>query len=345
MSLWWLATRLVQFFEAETAHRLTINFLRAGIFPRHPSDRYPSLATTLAGLTLPNPVGLAAGFDKNAEVPDALLAMGFGFVEVGAVTPRPQDGNPRPRVFRLRRHGAVINRFGFNNDGAEVIRARLTARLAKGGVLGVNLGANKDSADRAADFATGAAMFAPLSAFCTVNVSSPNTPGLRALQDVRVLRDLLVAARAAMPTPVPLFLKLAPDLTDEDRADLCALAIEGHADALILSNTTIMRPDGLGPRGAEAGGLSGRPLMAPSTALLKQFARVLRGRVPLIGVGGIAGPDDAYAKVLAGASAVQLYTGLVYRGPELVRHLLEGLAERLAVDGFADIKAAVGRDL
>ncbi|WP_370338366.1 quinone-dependent dihydroorotate dehydrogenase [Parvularcula marina] len=344
MSIWRLGTRAFHAFDPETAHNLTIRALKAGVGPRRKGDLFPALETKVAGLTFPNPLGLAAGFDKNAVVPDACLNMGFGFVEVGAVTPRPQAGNDKPRVFRLSRDQAVINRYGFNNDGLEAIAARLSARSGRG-IVGINLGANKDSTDRVGDYVTCAARLAPLVSFCTVNVSSPNTPGLRALQEKDVLMSLLNNVRMAMTGNAKLFLKIAPDLGDEDRADLVELAKAAPIDALVISNTTIGERDRLAHDPDQKGGLSGRPLFPLSTARLKEFAGALDGAVPLIGVGGISGAQDAYEKILGGASLVQIYTALVYKGPDLVIDILEGLSERLSADGFQDVADAVGKGL
>ncbi|WOI53863.1 quinone-dependent dihydroorotate dehydrogenase [Parvularcula sp. LCG005] len=345
MSLWRYGTFALSFLDPERAHRLTVQSLKTGVGARYPQDRFPALATTVAGLSLPNPLGLAAGFDKNAEVPDAMLRMGFGFVEVGASTPKPQPGNDRPRVFRLRSDRAIINRYGFNNEGQDVIAGRLARRAGKAGIIGINLGANKSSVDRTADFVSGIRCLGPHVDFCTVNVSSPNTPGLRALQDASALSALLSAVLEARPAQTPVFLKVAPDLTDEDKADIASVALSTGIDGLIVSNTTIGLREGLKRHGEEMGGLSGRPLFPLSTAVLHDFAKTIGGRLPLIGVGGIAGPQDAYTKILKGASLVQLYTALVYKGPDLVSHILEGLNERLAVDGFSSVADAVGRDV
>ncbi|WP_202944413.1 quinone-dependent dihydroorotate dehydrogenase [Parvularcula bermudensis] len=327
--------------DPERAHRLTIAALRTGIVPGMAADQWPSLHTEIAGLTLPNPLGLAAGFDKNAQVPDPCLRLGFGFVEVGAVTLKAQPGNPRPRVFRLPQDFAVINRYGFNNDGLEAVAARLRARRGRTGVVGVNLGANKDSADRLKDFAVGAAALSPLVDFCTVNVSSPNTPGLRHLQEADTLRNLLSSLPSVMAPSTRLFLKVAPDLTDEAVADLAELVRSTPVDALIVSNTTISRPH-LTSDPEETGGLSGRPLFDLSTRRLRDFASLLNGDVPLIGVGGIEDSDTAYQKILNGASALQLYTALIYKGPRLVVDILDGLADRLTVDGYPTVADAVG---
>ena len=337
---------------AETAHGLTIRALAAGLGPSADDPDDPVLATTVAGLRFANPIGLAAGFDKNGQVPDAMLRLGFGFVEVGSVTPRPQPGNPRPRVFRLRPDRAVINRLGFNNHGMAAVAARLARRGRAGpGVLGVNVGANKDAVDRVEDYVAGIDRFARLADYLTVNISSPNTPGLRALQSRAALDDLLarvVAARdgaAADGPPTPLFLKIAPDLTDEDARDIADVALARAVDGLIVSNTTLARPDTLtSPHRGQAGGLSGRPLFTASTRVLADMYRLTEGRLPIVGVGGVSSGGDAYAKIRAGASLVQLYTALVYEGPGLVGRIKRELASLLKRDGFASVAAAVGVD-
>ncbi len=331
-------------FDAETAHHLTLRLLKRGNGPK-PRIKNPRLATDVAGLHFSNPLGLAAGFDKNAEAPDAMLDLGFGFVEVGAVTPRPQSGNEKPRVFRLRADAAVINRYGFNNDGLDVIAGRLRAR-PKTGVVGVNLGANKDSDDRTQDYVTGVTALAGLVDFFTVNISSPNTPGLRALQDKAALTDLMervLTARGDKAPETPVFLKIAPDLTDEDKADIADVAKALALDGLIISNTTIKRPATLRSGGTdEPGGLSGKPLFARSTALLREFYAALRDDVPLVGVGGVSSARDAYEKILAGAALVQLYTALIYEGPSLPFRILQDLPGFLDADGFETIAEAVG---
>jgi dihydroorotate dehydrogenase len=328
--------------DPERAHGLALAALRAGLGPRGGPLTSPRLATRVAGLELPNPVGLAAGFDKDAVALAALARTAFGFLEVGAATPRPQEGNPRPRLFRLTEDGAVINRFGFNNAGVEAIAARLAARPA-GSVVGLNLGANKDSADRAADFAAVLRACGAHVDFATVNVSSPNTERLRDLQGAEALRALLagvLAARDALPRRVPVFLKIAPDLAPAALEEL-AEAARG-VDAIVATNTTLAR-DGLTSRHAgEAGGLSGRPLFEASTRVLARLSTLTD--LPLIGVGGVATPAQAYAKIRAGASAVQLYTGLVYEGAGLVGRLVTGLDRLLARDGFASVAEAVGTD-
>ncbi len=339
-----IASRAITGLDAETAHRMTIRMLKTGLGPKV-CIREPRLAIRVAGIDFPNPLGLAAGFDKNAEAPGAMLDLGFGFVEVGAVTPRPQFGNPRPRVFRLWKDAAVINRYGFNNDGLDVIARRLKRRRRKG-IVGVNLGANKDSDDRVADYEQGVRALAGLVDFYTVNISSPNTPGLRALQDKAALSDLMqrvLAVRDDSAVGVPVFLKIAPDLADADKADITAIAKELSLDALIVSNTTIERSDALrSARSGEAGGLSGKPLFAPSTRLLHEFHAELGAEIPLIGVGGVASARDAYEKILAGASLVQLYTAMVFEGPGLPSRILRALPAMLDADGFETIADAVG---
>lgn len=343
----WLAefgAKAMGAFDAETAHRLTIRMLKDGWGPKI-SLETPRLAVEVAGLSFPNALGLAAGFDKNAEAPDAALDMGFGFVEVGAVTPRPQPGNDRPRVFRLRADAAVVNRYGFNNEGLDAVAARLGAR-ARRGVVGVNLGANKDSQDRTEDYVKGVRTLAGLVDFFTVNISSPNTPGLRALQGRASLEALMrrvLAARDEAAAGTPVFLKIAPDLAEEDKADIADVARAMALDALIVSNTTIARAPNLRSANAqEKGGLSGAPLFAMSTALLREFRAALGGDIPLIGVGGVSSARDAYEKILAGASLVQLYTALVYEGPALPSRILGELPMFLDADGFATVADAVG---
>lgn len=329
---------------AETAHRLTIAALSAA--PRGGrAAPQPLLVQRVAGLVFPNPVGIAAGFDKNGEVPDALLGLGFGFVEAGTVTPRPQEGNPKPRLFRLVEDNAVINRMGFNNAGARVVAARLAARQNRSGVVGANIGANKDSADRIVDYAAMTRIMAPLASYLTVNISSPNTPGLRALQDPAALADLLdavIAARGALPTK--LFLKLAPDLTSTDVDAICRIAIDKRLDALIVSNTTISRPPLRSQQASEAGGLSGEPLRPLALQMLRDFRKASGGAIPLIGVGGIASVDDAWARIRAGASLIQIYSALVYEGPGLVQRIVDGLAKRVSAEGMSSIAEAVGSE-
>ncbi len=339
-----LGRALLQRIDPETAHGLALKALRAGLVPLAGPQTGPRLATRLAGLDLPNPVGLAAGFDKNATALDALAHAGFGFLEVGAVTPRPQEGNPRPRLFRLKQDRAVINRFGFNNDGAAAVAARLAHRPA-GCVLGLNLGANKDSRDRAHDYVEVVRSCGPLVDFVTVNVSSPNTEALRDLQGRAALWALLTGvmdARGELARRIPVFLKIAPDLTDRELADVAEVALASSIDGIVATNTTLGRA-GLQSRAAgEKGGLSGVPLFDRSTRVLAQLSALTHGRLPLIGVGGIASAEDAYQKIRAGASAVQLYTALSYGGFSLVPQIVQGLDALLARDGFDSVTEAVG---
>jgi dihydroorotate dehydrogenase len=330
--------------DAESAHGLSLAALR--MLPAGKPVVEPELEQHVAGLRFPNPVGLAPGYDKNAEVCASVYGLGFGFVEVGTVTPRPQSGNPRPRLFRLVEDGAVINRMGFNNDGMDVVAARLAAldRAKLGGPLGINVGANKDSEDRIADYVTAIERMAGLADYVTVNISSPNTPGLRALQDKAALDNLLARVRAATPEGQPVFLKVAPDLEVADIDDISACVIEHHIDALIVSNTTITRPPLQSPHAMETGGLSGAPLRDLAQQRLVDFRKSTGGALPLIGVGGIANAEDAYARIRAGAALVQLYSALVYRGPTLARSINKGLAALLARDGFANVSEAVGID-
>ncbi|MDX5383515.1 MAG: quinone-dependent dihydroorotate dehydrogenase [Rhodobacterales bacterium] len=330
--------------DPETAHGLAIRALKTGLVPLPGPVTSDRLKTTLAGLDLPNPVGLAAGFDKNGDVLGQLSRAGFGFVEVGATTPRPQPGNPRPRLFRLTEDRAAINRFGFNNQGMEAMAEKLAQR-PKDAVIGLNLGANKDSADRAEDFARVLAHCGRHLDFATVNVSSPNTEKLRDLQGAAALSALLAGvmeARAWLPRPIPVFLKIAPDLTAAELSEIADVARQSGVDAIIATNTTLDR-DGL--RSAhrdEKGGLSGAPLFEKSTRVLAQLSQLTEGRIPLIGVGGISTPEQAYQKIRAGASAVQLYTALVYHGLSLVPQIARGLDTLLARDGFATMADAVG---
>ena len=346
----WLG-QILSVLPPEAAHRLTIRALRAGLAPRRREVDDPLLRTRVWGLEFPNPIGLSAGFDKGAEAYETLLRLGFGFVEVGSITPRPQAGNPRPRIFRLPEDGAVINRLGFNSTGLAVAVANLRQRgTARAGIVGINLGKNRDSADAAADYAVGATALAPLADYLVINVSSPNTPGLRALQEATALRELLArvqtACRDAAPErPPPLLLKIAPDLALSDAHDVAEVALAAGIDGLIVSNTTTGRSHDLRSRHAkESGGLSGRPLFSLSTELLRQVYRLTEGRLPLIGVGGIASGADAYTKIRAGASLVQLYTALIYHGPGLVGRMKRDLAACLRADGFATVAAAVGAD-
>ncbi|MBD3764502.1 MAG: quinone-dependent dihydroorotate dehydrogenase [Rhodobacterales bacterium] len=337
----WLAHRM----DPERAHDLALRGLRAGVVPLAGVVTSPRLATRVAGLDLPNPVGLAAGFDKNATALGPLTRAGFGFVEVGAATPRPQPGNPQPRLFRLTQDRAAINRFGFNNDGMAAIGARLAAHPRGPVPVGLNLGANKDSPDRAADFARVLAHCGPHVDFATVNVSSPNTERLRDLQGPAALAALLAGVmdtRAALPRPIPVFLKIAPDLTDENLAALAEVSLASGISGLIATNTTLAR-DGLrSPLRDQAGGLSGAPLFERSTRVLARLSQLTGGRLPLIGVGGVATADQALQKIRAGASAVQFYTALVYGGLSLAARIARDLDDLLARQGFANVAQAVG---
>ncbi|MGE5268347.1 MAG: quinone-dependent dihydroorotate dehydrogenase [Thiohalocapsa sp.] len=347
-TLYRLAAPLLGRLPPERAHRLTLAGLAIGLAGRQQQADPASLRVRLWGHDFPNPIGIAAGFDKDALASDALLRLGFGFVEVGTVTPRPQPGNPAPRIFRLPQDRALINRLGFNSGGLDRLVARLRGRNRELGVVGVNLGKNRDSADAFADYALGVRRTAALADYLVVNVSSPNTPGLRDLQARATLEALLravLAAREEAGARPPLLIKIAPDLTPEERQDIAAVALAAGIDGIVVSNTTLARPAALrSPEAAEAGGLSGRPLLAPSTALLAEIYRLTEGRLPLIGVGGVATAADAYAKIRAGASLVQLYTALVFAGPDLLPEIKAGLADLLRRDGFASVSDAVAAD-
>ncbi len=330
--------------DPETAHGLALRALRSGLAPVPTPFASPRLRTSIAGLELPNPLGLAAGFDKNAVAIAPLLGAGFGFIEVGAATPLPQDGNPRPRLFRLPEDRAVINRFGFNNEGLQAIVPRLAAR-PRTGIVGLNLGANKTSPDRAADFAAVLTAAGAHVDFATVNVSSPNTERLRDLQGRAALAELLAtvtAANAALARPLPLFLKIAPDLTDAEIADIVEVTLEAGLAGIVATNTTLSRDGLTGRHAAEAGGLSGQPLTERATRVLARVHSLAGGRLTLVGVGGIASGEQAYARIRAGASALQLYTALAYEGLGLVPRILRDLDALLARDGFASITDAVG---
>ena len=330
--------------DAETAHRATIAALglRSGTGFSPEPGWTPALETTVAGLTFPNPIGLAAGFDKDARVYGPLLNLGFGFVEVGTLTPRPQAGNPRPRLFRLEDDQAVINRMGFNNEGQAAALKRLERRWGKG-IVGVNIGANKDSANRIQDYADGVRRMSALADYLTINISSPNTPGLRGLQDEGALDELL-AAVDEVRTDKPVFLKVAPDLGEGDPERIVRVALDHHVDALVVANTTVSRPPLQSRYAAEQGGLSGAPLKALALRALRAFRSASGGEIPLIGVGGIGNADDAWERIRAVASLIQLYSALVYEGPGLVRRIAEGLTERLQREGFANIAEAVGTE-
>jgi dihydroorotate dehydrogenase len=327
--------------DAESAHRATIAALAT--LPKRALPRFaPSLATTVAGLNFPSPIGLAAGFDKDAEVADAMLSFGFGFVEVGTLTPRAQDGNPRPRLFRLVEDRAVINRMGFNNRGQSAAIERLAARPRRG-IVGVNIGANKDSPDRVGDYAAGVAAMAPVADYLTVNISSPNTPGLRDLQRGDELVELLAAvADARTAGGPPIFLKVAPDMASGDPERIVRAATDVGIDALIVANTTVSRPPLKSRLAGESGGLSGAPLGSLALDALRAFRSATGASLPLIAAGGIASADDAWQRICAGASLVQLYSALVYEGPGLARRIAAGLAKRLEERGMASIADAVG---
>ena len=330
--------------DPEHAHSLSLAGLK--LLPGAARARADGpLASTVAGLSFPNPLGMAAGYDKDGEVPDALLGLGFGFAEVGSITPLAQAGNPRPRLFRLIEDRGVINRMGFNNAGGAAAAARLARRSGKPGVVGINLGANKDSADRIADYAHMTRLMAPLASYLAVNVSSPNTPGLRALQDEGALAELLDAVLEARgPLGPPVFLKVAPDLEKADVAAITRIALDKRLGGLIVSNTTITRPPLKSRHASEGGGLSGEPLRDLALNRLRQFRSASGGALPLIGVGGIASADDAWARIRAGASLVQLYSAMVYHGPGIARTIVSGLERLMRRDGFATIAEAVGSE-
>ena len=341
---------LVRLLDPERAHGLALTALKCGLMPTPTQIKDDVLSVKLWDLTFPNPVGLAAGFDKDAEVYGKMLAQGFGFVEVGSITPRPQPGNPKPRLFRLEDDRAVINRMGFNSEGHDASVARLQNRDKGLGIVGINLGKNKETEDAAADYEIGARNFGALADYMVINVSSPNTPGLRALQGPEPLRELLTRTKTALieatkdtRTP-PLLLKIAPDLTDEDKSDIAQVSQEVGIDGLIVTNTTIERPDSLqSSHKGETGGLSGRPLFEASTRVLGEMYEATGGKMVLVGVGGIEDAQTAYAKFLAGASLVQLYSAMVYQGPGIAAAINRELAGMLKADGFASVLHAVGQ--
>ena len=345
MSLFDLGARLLRQLPAETAHHATLSLAGAisPLLPAPPDDD-ARLAVKAFGLDFPNAIGLAAGFDKDARIPDAMAKFGFGFVECGTVTPRPQAGNPRPRLFRLGEDGAVINRMGFNNGGMDAAAANLKARRGRG-IVGINIGANKDSADRIADYALCFERLAPLADYVTVNVSSPNTPGLRGLQNREELTRLLSALVEARVRygHKPLLLKIAPDLDASAMDEIADVVRASTIEGLIVSNTTIARPALKSAHAGETGGLSGKPLLEASTTVLKEMRERLGQAVTLVGVGGVSSGEDAYAKIRAGASLVQLYSALVFEGPGLVTRIKRDLLACLARDGFANVTAAVGK--
>jgi len=341
-----LARPLLFSLDPETAHGLSMRALQSGLFSQAPSPVDPRLRVELCGLTFPNPLGMAAGYDKNAEVPDALLGLGFGFVEVGSVTPSPQAGNPKPRIFRLPRDRAVINRLGFNNEGQARCLERLRDRGQRGGIVGVNIGANKDSEDRIADYEVGIRAFAPHASYLTINISSPNTPGLRSMQaraELAQLLDRVTDAREALPDADdrarPIFVKIAPDLTEAEIEDIAAAVLEHTVEGVIVSNTTVSRPALRESQTAsETGGLSGAPLFQRSTIVLARMRRLLGPHMAIIGVGGVDSAKTAMEKIRAGADLVQLYTGLIYEGPGLPRRIVRGMAEICAREKVANVR-------
>ena len=345
-----LGARALRWLPPETAHGVAVGLLRRGLAPAARSMPPPSLQVKLWGLEFSSPLGLAAGFDKDAVALSGLFRLGFAFVEAGTVTPRPQGGNPRPRLFRLAADGALINRMGFNGAGLDAFAANLARAREKGGLgpLGINIGANRDTADFTEDYVTCLQRLAPLADYVALNLSSPNTPGLRSLQEGEALRGLLGCiseTMAGLEKPVPLLLKLAPELEDAALAESVRAAIEFGIAGLILCNTTTARPAGLrAPARNEQGGLSGAPLRAPALRMMREVYGLSEGRLPLIGVGGIASADDAYARIRAGASLLQVYTGFIYRGPRLIAEINAGLAKRLKADGLNHIGQAVGAD-
>jgi len=351
-----MLTRLADFarpmlflLEPEDAHEATLKALERGLHPRHPSGQWPELAVSAFGLAFPNPLGIAAGFDKDARVPDAVLAMGCGFAEIGTVTPLAQSGNPRPRVFRLIEDRGVVNRLGFNNGGHASALDRLTARRASG-IVGVNIGANKDSADRTADYVLGIDTFNAVASYFTVNISSPNTPGLRDLQAPAALDELLGRVMAARERLVagggprrPIVVKIAPDIAEDDLPPVVARLVAHGVDAIAVSNTTLARHGLVSREAGETGGLSGRPLFHRSTAMLVRVYTLSGGRIPLIGIGGIDSGETALAKIEAGATLLQVYTGLVYEGPGLIGRILSHLATAAGKAGVRSIAALTGR--
>lgn len=344
--LYTLARPLLHQLDPERAHNLAIAALSKNIVPASRGFAHPCLEQTLFGLEFANPVGMAAGFDKNGEAVTGLAAQGFGFVEVGTVTPKPQPGNPKPRIFRLKEDEAIINRLGFNNEGADAMHARLAALPKQQAVLGVNIGRNKECDDPLQDYHSLVLSMADVADYITVNISSPNTQGLRDMQQKRQLEELLStinAAKSKLKTPLPILLKIAPDIDDAMKEDIAEVTLAQSLDGLIISNTTIKRPNTLKSKlHGEVGGLSGRPLMQASTKVLGDMYTLTNGSIPLIGVGGITSAEDAYAKIQAGASLVQVYTAFIYQGFGLVSEINKGLIKRLARDGFKSICEAVG---
>ena len=340
MSIYSIVRPLAFALDAEDAHRATIAALKLAP-KRRPPHFASSLRTRVAGIEFPSPVGLAAGFDKDAEVAEQMLGLGFGFVEVGTLTPKPQAGNPKPRLFRLVEDEAVINRMGFNNGGQGSAMPRLARASGSHGIIGINIGANKDSPSRIADYQEGVRRMSRFGRYLTVNISSPNTPGLRGLQDEGALRELLAAVEEVR-SDKPIFLKVAPDLADDDPERIVRAALDHHLDALIVANTTVSRPPLKSRHAGEQGGLSGAPLKSLALDALRPFRSASGGEIPLIGVGGIATADDAWERIRAGASLIQLYSAMVYEGPGIGRRIAEGLAQRLDREGCRSISEIVG---
>jgi len=343
-----LARRALFKLEPERAHRLAVRAIASGMLPGHRPDPDPRLKRKLLGHEFANPIGIAAGFDKDGEAVDGLFGLGFGFVEVGTVTPRPQEGNPRPRVFRLPGDRALINRLGFNNHGHEALYRRLIERKAKGGIVGVNIGANRDSLDRIDDYVLGVRRFAEIASYLAVNISSPNTPGLRDLQEKSAFGDLLarvVAAREASSRKPPLLVKIAPDLDDDALEAIVETTIAAKVEGMIVSNTTVARDRVKDRRATEAGGLSGWPLMRRSNIMMAKVRRQAGARLVLVGAGGVHSPETAFVKIAAGADLVQLYTGLIYEGPGLPARILAGLARLVERQGFSTVADVVGSDV
>ncbi|MDR7033175.1 quinone-dependent dihydroorotate dehydrogenase [Mesorhizobium sp. BE184] len=326
--------------DPETAHGLSIAALKCGVPVAARPPRDTRLNVDICGMSFPNPLGMAAGYDKNAEVPDGLLSLGFGFAEVGTITPLAQPGNPKPRIFRLEQDDAVINRLGFNNEGHDAAKARLIARKSRPGIVGVNIGANRDSTDRVGDYEKGVTCFAPLASYLTVNISSPNTPGLLGMQAREQLSELLsrvMAARAAASTQPPVFLKIGPDLSEAEMQDIAAEVLEQRLDGVIVSNTTTTRPPLHSRANGEPGGLSGTPLFERSTAVLARMRKFLGPQCAIIGLGGVNSAETALEKIRAGADLVQLYTGMIYAGPSLPGQILNGMVRILDKEGVASI--------
>ncbi|ODT32304.1 MAG: dihydroorotate dehydrogenase (quinone) [Kaistia sp. SCN 65-12] len=343
-----LGRKLLFCLDPEAAHGLSITALKSGLVPAALAKGDERLRVRACGLDFPNPLGMAAGYDKNGEVPDALLGLGFGFAEVGTVTPLPQPGNPKPRIFRLTDDEAVINRLGFNNEGHDAMERRLAARAGRAGIVGVNIGANKESSDRIGDYEEGVRRFARHASYLTVNISSPNTPGLRSMQAREQLAELLArvtAAREAAAAKPPVFLKIAPDLVESELEDIAAEVSEKQIDGVIVSNTTLSRQGLRSSRSGESGGLSGRPLFERSTAVLARMRRLLGPHAVIVGVGGVDCADAALEKIRAGADLVQLYTGMIYAGPCLPARIVSDMADFLGREGLPSIRALRDSDL